>query len=450
MQGFRHSLPHRGASLSRAARPIKRVFVGPVEVSGIAQGLAEGLHALGVPVEVQLSVPHPFQYSDQPPDSLLLRVWQWLGAARNRLTRQQFIRKVLAVVSHNLWGWLPFMAALFRFDAFIFLFGQTFTNTALELWLLRRLRRKIVFIYLGSDARPPYMDGGRFAGQVEDPLPSPQLLHKLVQNCKRQIRCHEHYANYIVNAPATAQFFQQRYINWFAMGLPKTLNMPPPPASDNRPVRILHSPSQPLVKGTPDILACIERLQAQGHAIELVKIQDMPHSHVLQELADCDFVVDQLYSDTPLAGLATEAAFFGKPAVVGGYFAAQMGQYLAAEDTPPSLFVPPEALEDTIVQLITQPAWRHELGLGAQAFVNEHWNARAVAARYLRLLQDDVPAAWWCDPQAVQYTQGCGLPAARTQRLVTSLLQQYGKAALGVADKPQLEATLCALADCDD
>ena len=40
---------------------------------------------------------------------------------------------------------------------------------------------------------------------------------------------------------------------------------------------------------------------------------------ILAELARCDFVIDQLYSDYPLPGLATEAAWFGKPTVVGGY-----------------------------------------------------------------------------------------------------------------------------------
>lgn len=428
----------------------KRVFVGPVEVAGVAQELSKGLQELGILAQVQLSVPHPFQYDHQPDPAWWIRIWQRLGAARNRLTREQFLRKVVAVVTHNLWGWLAFILALPRFDAFIFLYGQTFTNSRAELWLLRRSQRKIIFIYVGSDARPPYMDGGRFAGEVDDPLPAPYKLRSLVNDCKQQIRLHERYADYIVTSPATAHFFERPYINWFAMGLPKTLLADPVPPTATTVLRILHGPSHPLVKGTAHILSCIERLRAKGYAIELIKIQGMTHDHVLRELARCDFVVDQLYSDTPMAALATEAAFFAKPTVVGGYFTAEMQQSLAPEDTPPTLFVPPNEFEAAIERLICEPEWRHDLGLRAYRFVREHWNARAVAERYLKLLSDDVPAIWWCDPSNVNYLYGCGLPEDRTRRLVASLIQQYGSQALQLADKPMLEAAFCAFAKQDD
>lgn len=46
----------------------------------------------------------------------------------------------------------------------------------------------------------------------------------------------------------------------------------------------------------------------------------MSNATVLQELQQCDFVIDELYSDVPLAMLATEAAIFGKPVIVGGYY----------------------------------------------------------------------------------------------------------------------------------
>ena len=44
-----------------------------------------------------------------------------------------------------------------------------------------------------------------------------------------------------------------------------------------------------------------------------------PNSVVLEQLARCDFIIDQLYADFPMPGFATEAAWFGKPAVTAGY-----------------------------------------------------------------------------------------------------------------------------------
>ncbi|MHC8288835.1 glycosyltransferase [Pseudomonas sp. XS1P51] len=391
-------------------------------------------------------MPHPFAYEQSAPTNWLFQVWQRLGSARVSASSAQLVRKVFWVTAHSLWAWLVFARVLFKFDAFLFIYGQTITNSRFELWLLRRLGKRVVFIYVGSDSRPPYMDGGRFPGTVEDTLPAQRLLRAVTRKRKRRIQLHERYADYLVNSPASAQFHEKPYINWFAMGLPKELSVQPgPPREGDGKVRILHAPSNPLVKGSPQIIEIIGRLQEKGHLIELVKIQGMSNERVLEELANCDFVVDQLYADTPLAAFATEAAFLGRPAVVGGYFAAQVQEYVAEDDIPPSLFVTPDELEAAIERLILDPALRVELGERARRFVNERWNARVVAQRYQALLNGDVPAHWWCDPHVLRYVGGCGLPRERVQRLVASLLAQ-DPGDLHVSDKPELEEALRYLA----
>lgn len=422
-----------------------KVFIGPVEISGIAGALAEGLRALQVDAQVMLSIAHPFKYGDES-RSWLVRTWQRIGAARSATTRDHLLRKSLLVAAHDLWGWLVLLRVITRFDAFIFIYGQTITNSAFELWLLRRLGRKIVFVYTGSDSRPPYMDGGLFPGLVADDLPSPATLLSTVRRCKRKLRLHERYADYLVNSPSTAHFHERPCINWFALGIPKTLSVCPQASPQQAfrpaPVRVLHGPSNPLAKGTAEILEVLDRLRQKGHAIELVKIQGMPNEVVLQELARCDFIVDQLYADTPLAAFATEAAFFGKPAVVGGYFAEVIEQCLEPGDIPPSLFVTPDDLEMAIERLVVDSAFRLELGEQARQFVLSRWSLTGVAGRYLQLLNDEIPSQWWCDPAAVRYLNGSGLPEGRTRRLVALLVDHYGTSALQVQDKPGLESAL--------
>lgn len=418
-----------------------KVCIGPQEIAGVASGLANGLRELGVETCLLLSVAHPFNYEQPKKVSWIVRLWQRLGTARSLVSRTRFVRKVFFVVAHDLCGWVVFFRVLFKFDAFFFIFGQTITNSRFELWLLRRLGKRIIFIYVGSDSRPPYLDGGRFPGLIEDPLPSPAYLQALTTKTKRRIQLHERYADYLVNSPATAQFHEKPYINWFSMGLPKKIvhRSIAPREPDGR-VRILHGPSHPLAKGTPQILDIVERLQEKGYLIDFVKIQGMPNECVLEELARCDFIIDQLYSDTPLAAFATEAAFFAKPAVVGGYFASQIQRYVPEGDIPPSLFVTPQELESAIERLILDPAMRLELGARAQCFVEARWNTRVVAERYMALLTDEVPSHWWCDPRSVRNLEGSGLPRERARRLVASLLAQGGD--LHVSDKPELEAAL--------
>lgn len=433
-----------GHVLKLTNRKYSRVFIGPVEISGIAGALAEGLRGFDLDAEAILAFAHRFKYRDDY-CTWLVRIWQRIGAARMATARDHLLRKALLLMVHSIWGWFVLLRVIVRYDTFIFIFGQTITNTAFELWLLKRLGRKIIFVYVGGDSRPPYMDGGLFPGSVTDQLPSAVMLLRAVRRRKRKIKLHERYADYLVNSPSTAHFHERPYINWFALGIPNALTATSQPSQKtcmSGTVRVLHGPSHPLAKGTVEILEVLERLRRKGHSIELVKIQGMPNEVVLQELARCDFIVDQLYADTPLAAFATEAAFFGKPAIVGGYFAKGIEQYLESADIPPSLFVAPSDLESAIERLLVDAAFRLQLGEQARQFVLSHWSLTGIAKRYLQLLNDDIPSQWWCDPADVRYLRGGGLPEGRTRRLVALLLDHFGPGALQVQDKPELEAAL--------
>ena len=431
--------------MSSTERKLMRVFVGPIEISGIAVALVGGLRALQVDAKAVFGFAHPFNYGDQSL-TWLIGIWQRIGLARSANIRANLMLKLLLLAAHKLWGFIVLFQAIPRFHAFIFLFGQTITDSAFELWLLNRLGKKIIFVYVGSDSRPPYMDGGAFPGRVGDDLPSPATLLSRVKRRKRKLRLHERYANYMVNSPATAHFHERPYINWFAMGIPKALPVSPNinlPRTDNIGlVRVLHAPSHSLVKGTSEIIEVLTRLRNKGHKIELVEIQGMPNEVVLQELARCDFIVDQLYSDTPMAAFATEAALFGKPAVVGGYFAEAINNSLEPSGIPPSLYVEPEDLERAIERLIVDSDFRLRLGEQARDFVLNHWSPMIVAGRYLQLLHDEIPSDWWCDPAKVRYLSGCGLPRGRSKMLVGLLLKHFGVDSLQVQDKPGLERDL--------
>lgn len=426
-----------------------KIFVGPIEVAGIAQGLVKGFSELGVPAELVLSFPHSFQYECDR-RSWIADVWQRIGLARANTPRHRLLRKGFWVLWHHMWSWLVLASSLPKFGAYIFLFGNTITNSRLELWLLKLLRKRLIFIYVGSDARPPFIDGVWFpAGGGGEPDTAKACA--MAQRFKRKLRLQERYADFLVNSPSTAQYHEKKFINWFFMGIPKTV-----PAvrseldaadsfRDGR-VRILHSPSNPTVKGSLAIVEAVERLRARGHAIELVKIEGASNEVVLRELARCDFVIDQLYSDTPMAAFATEAAHYGKPAVVGGYFAEEIADALPPECIPPSLFVTPKTLEAAVERLVVDSDFREALGRRAREHVNTRWSASRVAGRYLELIHGRAEAAWWCDPQKVLYVRGCGMPQAHAARIVRGVIERHGIAALQVSDKPRLEQAFADLA----
>ena len=72
--------------------------------------------------------------------------------------------------------------------------------------------------------------------------------------------------------------------------------------------RILHAPSNPNFKGTEEIRDTIKCLKNENIDFEYIEITNASNEKVLAELNACDLVIDQLYSDTPMATLAAEAA----------------------------------------------------------------------------------------------------------------------------------------------
>ena len=343
-------------------------------------------------------------------------------------------------------AWFVLFRSLFLFDAYIYVFGKTFTNTRLELRLLRALRKKIIFVSLGSDSRPPYMSGGYFSGAASEK--AARRVVRASRKVSKTLQFQERQAHYMVNAPGTGQFHRENFVNWFSMGVPVSEaqdTAPTEQADGKRPVRILHSPSKPLIKGSAKIRAVIESLRQKGYSIDFVELKGVPNAKVREELARCDFVIDQLYSDTPMAFFATEAAHYGKPAVVGGYFSEWVGRHLAGDDVPPSAYVMPDHLEEAVRRLIDDRSYRLELGSAAREFVRTRWNSRLVAQRYLRLLNDDVPESWMCSPAQLAYIGGCGVSEQSLKEMAGYVVEHFGWPALRLEDKPRLKEAFARL-----
>lgn len=415
-----------------------RVFVGPVEISGIAGALASALSGLGCRANLVLAVPHPYSYGSICPSSKVEVFWQFVGRARWSTKPRNIFLKIFFLLAHRIVGWSVFIKAIFSYDAFVFTFGQTMTESWLELFLLRLLNKKIIFIYFGSDVRPPYMDGASVQGQINNIVVD--RVNNRARRIKRKVCIQEKMADYIVNSPSTAQYQNLPFVNWFSMGVPVSAVdvVPEKVDCEKNYVRILHSPSNPEAKGTVEIENAIKSLLDKGYAIEFEKITGVANSVVKEKLKWCDFVVDQVYSDTPMAVFAVEAALYRKPTVVAGYFAECATELINQKKIPPSLFVMPEKLELAIEKMITQPEFRVSLGNDAYAFVRSVWDPAEVGKRYLRLLNDDVPSEWMYSPDKLTYIGGWGVSKTKLKEFVGALVKRHGISALGVEDKPLL------------
>jgi|GEM_PF-290132 glycosyltransferase involved in cell wall biosynthesis len=424
-----------------------KVMLGTVEVAGFVAGLTSGLRSIGVSAESYLSASHPFGYDgadDKQP--LVVRIWRYLGSFRAKHASMPLPLKGMVWGLQFLLSWLVLFYSAFIFDAYIFVYGKTITNTRFELFLLRLMNKKIIFVYLGSDCRPPYLSGGSISG-----VPSDQAAARAVrasEKVSKKIWFQERKADYVVNAPGTGQFHRRDFVNWFSMGVPVSRanhTSATDVAQTARAVRILHSPSKPLIKGSDEIRAVVSRLQNKGYLIDFIELKGVPNSKVREELARCDFVIDQLYSDSPMAFFATEAAHFGKPTVVAGYFSECASDYIASDDMPPSVYVMPDKLEEAVANLIDDHKYRTELGLAARDFIHSRWDNRLVAQRYLQLLNGDVPASWLCSAKELSYIHGCGVDQDQIVLVGRYIVDHFGWPAFRLEGKSELKKQLAKL-----
>lgn len=439
--GRHHELP-RGALMTLGRRSSPRVFVGLSDVAGHFSSIAASLRSAGVDARFYNLSANPLSYGTStsrtgrlmalryaPQGSVRSRVWSVLLRA-NRLVRRGR--------SMALFPW-----AVLRFDAFVLGGHETFLGGA-DLWMLRRLGKPVVVIFTGSDHRPPYLSG---IG-VRD-FPDTRSLAAATRRTRERVRRAERGSAAIVALPASAQLHRRPFVDFLAIGIPFTppdaleTERPDSEAGKRRPIRVLHSPSEPGPKGTPVIREVVERCRANGLDLEYRELIGRPNVEVLRALSWCDFIIDELYSDTPMAKFATEAAYFGKPAIVGSYAG---GLYSEARPSlPPAHLCRPDDLEQALVKLATDDVYRTDLGRRAREFVLRAWLPEEVGKRLLRVIAGDIPAEWIVDPAKLTYAHGWGMSEAAVRGVLRRMIADEGFESLQLAPDSSVASSIRAL-----
>ena len=257
----------------------------------------------------------------------------------------------------------------------------------------------------------------------------------------------ERYSDYIIGAPFTSCFFGRRlFINWFVIGVPAETSPTRPAVPENGSVlRILHAPSNPAFKGTSSIREVVNELRKSDDRIEYIELSNCSNKEVLDHMKQCAIVIDQLYSDTPMSGVSSEAAACGKPSIVGGYGLRELRNHVPPGSFPPTYCCHPDNLKEAVQWMIDNPRERERLGEAAQDFVSGNWSTAAVARRYMRLMQEDVPSDWFLDPVKIIYCYGAGLEKDVAKRNIHSIIAAGGVESLVFDGHPALREALTML-----
>jgi len=319
-----------------------------------------------------------------------------------------------------------FLLSLIRFDVFIFI-GRSSFFKLFDLPILKFAGKKICFIFLGSDLRPIILNGRYFQdGAKLKPLDVVKLTRRQIF----EVSWIEKWSDIIIAHPPTAHFLRKPFLPYLYIGYPTYIPSVRSQLNINKCPRILHLPSSPETKGTKEIRAAIEKLKKEGMKFDYIELSGVPQSRVIEELNLCDFVIDQVYSDTPMAAFASEAAAFGKPAVVGGYVELKD---LGVPQTmiPPSIYVKPEEIYDGIKSAICNTQMRETIGHAAKSFTLAYWNASATAKRLEQVINGIGTPAAMVNPVNIESISGYGQSLDSLKKRLIILRDRVGFFSLG-------------------
>jgi glycosyltransferase involved in cell wall biosynthesis len=303
-----------------------RVVHCPVNFAGVPWANVQALRELGVDAELVV-----FNRSELHPDA---------DVDLNRpdgLLRQQAVQ------------WRALARLLPHTDVFHFYFGLTLVPKRFQFPILRALRKKSLFHYLGSDIRgktPQQLAYGRRAGAQ------------------------------VVGSYDAFRWVPEAEV--IPPGIDLSRYTPQPPSDRERPV-VLHAPSSRQRKGTDYIVAACEALD-----VELRIVEGLPHEEARRFYDDADIVVDQL--NAGWYGLfAIESMALGKPVVTYLHEEAVRRTEEAFGVRVPLVPTTKETVRETLRPLVESAAERRRIGAESRAYVEELHDVRKGAGRLLEL-----------------------------------------------------------------
>ncbi len=311
---------------SASQKPL-RVTHAPVNMAGIAYKNVEALKRRGVDARLVVFKPQPFRPTEfdwnlnRPDGFLRAQLTQWRALARL----------------------LP------RTDVFHFYFGLTLVPRRLQFPILRALRKRAVFHFVGSDIR----------GKTPEQLAYTRAADARVVGSYDAIR-------WVPDAEVIPP------------GIDLRRYAPSPGRGGERPL-VVHAPSRKASKGTEFVEAACAELP-----VDLDVVHGLTHEEAVERYRRADIVVDQLNAGW-YGIFAIEAMALGKPVVTFLHDEAVRRTEEAFGIQVPIVNATKETLTDALRPLVEDAEERRRRGDACRAYVEAVHDDEKIADRLLAL-----------------------------------------------------------------
>lgn len=155
---------------------------------------------------------------------------------------------------------------------------------------------------------------------------------------------------------------------------------------NHKKITILHVPTEPIVKGTPEIAKIFKKLEKKYQNVNFKILPTMDREHLLKELSQADIVIDQIIVGW-YGGQAVEAMAMGK--VVMAYLHPPYLAMVPYGKEIPIFNTNPWSLEQDLETLIKIfPEIKKDYQEKSLKFVKKYHDAKRIADEYLEIYKE--------------------------------------------------------------
>lgn len=269
-----------------------------------------------------------------------------------------------------------FLNSILKYNVFHFYFGNTLLPRYYDLSILKRMNKKMVMRYLGSDIRQKSIAErkNKFVQvKVKDEKEIQHRISTVAKYIKTAIvgdyELYEYIQGYFENVVIIRQALN---IQDYRPAIPSLYKKIP---------LIVHAPSDKGIKGTEYVLQAISKLKKE-YDFKFKLVCGLNHEESKNIYKKSDIVVDQLLTGTH-GVFSVEAMALGKPVIC--YIREDLKSKYPEE--LPIISANPENIYDVLKLLIEDAKLRHKLGERGRAYVEKYHDARKIAGELIKVYE---------------------------------------------------------------
>lgn len=259
-------------------------------------------------------------------------------------------------------------------DVFHFHFGTTLTLDNSDLSILKKLNKKMIMQYWGSDVRMysiayknnPYT---RVKRTDEDKIKRElETISKYISNCLVDFELADYVSGFYENINITRSSIDLNKYTSVNSTIEKKESF-----------LIVHAPSSPEFKGTSFIIDAIQTLKPH-FKFDFKLIQGIEHEEALEIYRKADLIIDQLHFGT--YGLfAVESMALGKPVIcwISDYMKEKLPNDL------PIIVANPDTIKKVLKNLLANKDQLSEIGLKGRKYVEKYHDASKIAKEHIEI-----------------------------------------------------------------